>query len=96
MRQSVTTGATAVVQPHPGIRPGLTEAVLCAQEGVHEACVSFQDGELSARVTVDAEAAWTPRELQRICMDELGLHQTPRRLLLVAGRPTENSIYCAA
>ena len=69
-----------------GIDPKVTESFLLSQPEVVDASVWFLDGDLQAHVTVLDEAAVTRRALQARCMEELGLHQTPREILLMAAR----------
>lgn len=70
-----------------GIDPKVTESFLLSQPHVVDASVWFLDGQLQAHVTVHDEAHITRRGLQAACMDELGLHQTPRDILLIQARP---------
>ena len=70
-----------------GVDPALTERFLLSQPDVVNASVSFLDGELRAHVTVLDEAPTDGRRLQAACMDVLGLHQTPRNILLSHARP---------
>lgn len=69
-----------------GIDPKLTESFLLSQPDVVDASVWISDGELNAHVTVHDESFVSHRALQASCMDELGLHQTPRNILLVNAR----------
>lgn len=78
----------AVVRRVPGVDPRRTEALLQAQDGVLDASVWFNEGDLAAHVTVRDDAGWTPRELQAICLESVGIHQTPRTVLMVSARPT--------
>ena len=70
-----------------GIDPKLTESFLLSQPDVVDASVWFLDGELQAHVTVLDQAEVSRRTLQAACMDELGLHQTPRDIMLIQARP---------
>ena len=69
-----------------GIDPRHTENFLLSQPEVLEASVWFQDGDLEAHVTVLDELAVPMRELQARCMNEIGLHQTPRNILMIQSR----------
>lgn len=69
-----------------GVDPKLTENFLLTQPDVIDASVWMRDDRLVAHVTLPDESAWTPRELQRVCAFELGLHQTPRDFFIVAAR----------
>jgi len=77
-----------VVRRVPGVDPHRTEALLQAQEGVLDASVWFHDGDLAAHVTVREDALWTVRDLQAVCLETIGIHQTPRTLLMISARPT--------
>lgn len=75
------------MSPSPrGIDPLVTEVALKGVPGVSEAWVWWDNDELKAHVIVDDDARLTPRDLQLECMERLGLHQTPRRILLEAQR----------
>lgn len=78
----------AVVRRVPGVDPRVTEALLQAQDGVLDASVWFNEGDLAAHVTVRDDAGWTVRELQAVCLENIGIHQTPRTVLMVSARPT--------
>jgi hypothetical protein len=96
MRQTVNSRTTAIVDPRSAIQTHLTQAMLAAQEGISEASVWFDNDEMVAHVTVLEGSEWSPLDLQRLCAEQLGLHQTPRRIYLVATRPTFDSIRFAA
>jgi len=49
--------------------------------------VWFSQGTLLAHVTVCDETDIDHRALQAACMNELGLHQTPREIRLIHARP---------
>lgn len=72
---------------HRGIDPKLTECFLLTQPDVVDASVWFSQGNLVAHVTVFDEADVNGRSLQALCMDELGVHQTPREIRLSMARP---------
>lgn len=69
-----------------GIDPKLTENFLLGQPEVLDASVWFSHGNLVAHVTVCDEVDITHRTLQEACMNELGLHQTPREIRLIFAR----------
>ncbi|MHB8637786.1 MAG: hypothetical protein ACYC96_15080 [Fimbriimonadaceae bacterium] len=81
----------AVIQRVPGVDPRVTEALLQAQDGVEDASVWFHHGDLAAHVTVRDDAGWTVRNLQAICLTTIGIHQTPRTVLLISARPTSGA-----
>lgn len=70
-----------------GIDPKLTENFLLTQPDVIDASVWFTHGNLLAHVTVLDEADLNAVALQSACMEELGIHQTPREIRLIAARP---------
>lgn len=70
----------------PGIDPKTTEMFLLSQPEVSDASVWLSDGDLHAHVTVMDEQLVSRRALQGRCMNELGLHQTPRNILLIQAR----------
>lgn len=70
-----------------GIDPKLTEGFLLTQPDVVDASVWFSQGNLLAHVTVFDENDVTSRALQALCLDELGVHQTPREIRLSQARP---------
>ena len=88
MDETGTLTTHAVVRRVPGVDPRLTEMLLQEQDGVLDASVWFHEGDLAAHVTVREDASWTVRDLQAICMETIGIHQTPRTVLLVSARPT--------
>ena len=79
------------LSPERGIDPGLTERFLRSLPDVVDASVWFLDGDLKAHVTVFEEAPQTGRDLQAACMDALGLHQTPRDIVMFSARPPAQS-----
>lgn len=91
MDKSADSMTHAVARRVPGIDPKRTEALLQAQEGVLDASVWFHDGDLAAHVTVRDDAGWTARDLQAVCLETIGIHQTPRTVLLINARPTAGS-----
>jgi hypothetical protein len=68
--------------PH-GISLRQTENYLLTLEGVLEAQVHWQRGEMVAHITVTDAEMFRPIYFQRKCCDELGLHQTPRKVVLM-------------
>jgi hypothetical protein len=76
---------TTEVMPRE-INPKLTEAFLLSQSAVLDASVLWHDGNLYAYVTVDEGSEIRPVDLQRECVEVLGLHQTPRNIKLMRGR----------
>ena len=80
--------ARAVVRRVPGVDPRRTEALLQAQDGVLDASVWFHEGDLAAHVTVRDDTNWTVRDLQAVCLETIGIHQTPRTVLMISARPT--------
>ncbi len=70
-----------------GIDPKLTENFLLSQPDVLDASVWFTQGNLLAHVTVLDEVGLNARALQSACLEELGVHQTPREIRLIAARP---------
>lgn len=80
-----------VVRRVPGVDPRRTEALLRAQEGVLDASVWFNEGDLAAHVTVRHDAGWTVRGLQAVCLETIGIHQTPRTVLMISARPTSGA-----
>ncbi len=71
----------------PRFDPKRTEQFLLTQSGVLDASVWMRTDELNAHVTVDAFAEVDSRDLQRACLETLGIHQTPRRILLLKAHP---------
>lgn len=72
-----------------GIHPLLTQEFLMTQPEVVSADVWFHQGELTADVVIEAGCRADERELQRACLESLGLHQTPRRIRMArAFRPS--------
>lgn len=71
----------AVVTPRK-TDPKLTEAYLLNLVGVIDASVFWAQGDLNAYVTVLGDAPFTANDFQRCCMEDLGLHQTPRKVTI--------------
>ncbi len=72
---------TARAMPR-GINPKLTEEFLLSMTDVADASVFWLDGDLRASVTVIDDDLLGVADIQKLCMDELGLHQTPRSITL--------------
>lgn len=68
------------------VNPGVTERFLAAMPGVLQARVTYMGSQLAALVTVGEEARTDPRDLQRACLLTIGIHQTPRRIVLQRAR----------
>ncbi|HLK17245.1 MAG TPA: hypothetical protein VKT78_20745 [Fimbriimonadaceae bacterium] len=89
MDRTADVSAHALIRRVPGVDPRKTEALLQSQDGVLDASVWFHEGgDLAGHVTVREDAGWTVRDLQAVCLETIGIHQTPRTLLLVSARPT--------
>lgn len=71
-----------------GIDPKLTESYLLNLTEVHDASVWWSEGSLRACVAVLDTEDVNPVSLQQKCMEELGIHQTPRAITLMSVRPT--------
>lgn len=65
------------------IDPQVTESFLMSFPDVVDASVWFSQGDMMAHVTLDGDVVYSPRDFQRACLESLGLHQTPRRVLLL-------------
>lgn len=76
----------APITPPVGIDPKRTENFLLTQPDVIDASVFLVQGRLMAHVTTLDESSYTPIELQRMCAVELGLHQTPRDVVVACVR----------
>lgn len=70
------------------IDPKRTEEFLLTLPHVVDASVGWFNGVLTAHVTLDDEAAYTPQQVQLKVCDELGLHQTPRTVQFSSARGT--------
>ncbi|MBN8690705.1 MAG: hypothetical protein J0L72_07930 [Armatimonadetes bacterium] len=64
------------------IDPKLTESYLMNLVGVVDASVWWQDGDLNAYVTVLDESPFSQSDYKRCCVQDLGLHQTPRNITI--------------
>ncbi|MBL8061193.1 MAG: hypothetical protein JNK63_10825 [Chthonomonas sp.] len=62
--------------------PKVTEKYLMNLVGVVDASVYWSKGDLNAHVTVLGDAPLTAHDFQRCCMEDLGLHQTPRNVVI--------------
>ncbi len=69
-----------------GINPKLTETYLMNLVGVVDASVWWEDGGLSAHVVVLDDAPFDQRTMKSCCMQDLGLHQTPKSLTIALRR----------
>jgi hypothetical protein len=69
-----------------GVDPKLTEAYLLSMSHVLDASVWWTDGDLHAHVTA-FDGSVSEREIRFACIDDLGVHQTPGKITLVASRP---------
>lgn len=78
----------AAIRYVSAINPKLTEDFILSLPHVVDAKVGWSSGSLSAHVTLDDEAAYTPQQLQLKICDELGLHQTPRSIQFSSSRGT--------
>jgi hypothetical protein len=81
-RQSQEKDDSEDYAPPRGVDPFLTKRFLSVLEGVTEAQVWWYEGHLEACVVLLDQVQYTPREIQRMCMENLGLHQTPRKLFI--------------
>lgn len=68
------------------VNPTVTERFLAAMPEVLRARVTYTGSQLAALVTVREEARTDPRDLQRACLLTIGIHQTPRRIVLQRAR----------
>lgn len=69
-----------------GIDPKLTESYLMNLIGVVDASVYWHDGDLNAYVTVLDDSPMTARDYQTCCIEDLGLHQTPKNIQIALRR----------
>lgn len=63
-----------------------TESFLLNQEGVIDASVWLNDGDLIANIVVHDDKRISADNLQRACLVELGERQTPKRVLVMTNR----------
>lgn len=82
----------AVVHSVTHMNPKRTEQFLMDQEHVQDASVWWDGQFLRAHVTVDEVSNWTVQDLQRECLQTLGVHQTPKSIHLLQVRPTVDLI----
>ncbi len=68
------------------VDPKITEQFLVGVSDVLDASVWWHEGDLRACVTVRDPDHISSRELQRECLENLGLHQTPREITMVQAR----------
>ncbi len=74
-----------------GIDPKLTERYLLGMGDILDASVWWDHGSLRACVTVVDSTPITDQEIKQKCVEELGLHQTPRAITFYGRRAAENS-----
>ena len=73
----------ALTMPMPkGVDPKLTESYLMNLVGVVDASVFWAQGDLNAYLTVHDDSPFSVRDFQTCCMQDLGLHQTPRKITI--------------
>lgn len=73
----------AATMPLPkGVNLKLTESYLMNLVGVVDASVFWTNGDLNAFVTVHDQSHFTARDYQKCCMEDLGVHQTPRHITI--------------
>ena len=71
-------------RPMPkGVNPKLTEEYLMGINDVVDASVYWHEGDLCACVTVAEQGNISDKTLQMRCLEDLGLHQTPRAITLL-------------
>lgn len=68
------------------VDPKVTESYLLTLPGIEDASVWWSDEKLHAHVTVHDSSGLRRRTIQQRCMETLGLHQTPRELLVIQSR----------
>jgi len=69
-----------------GIIPKLTESYLMNLVGVVDASVWWEEGSLNAHVVVLDDAPFDAKSMRSCCMQDLGIHQTPRSLTIACRR----------
>ena len=77
-----------------GVNPKLTERYLLGVDDVLDASVWWHGDGLRACVVVSDEQDLADKDLQSLCMSDLGLHQTPKAITMVAlhgSRPYSSS-----
>ncbi len=70
-----------------GLRLNQIERFLLGMPDVLAASAWVSDGSTLASVTLSDQSDLTPKSIQRECMEELGLHMTPRHVLVELSRP---------
>lgn len=75
--------ASSIPMIPKGVNPKRTENFLLTLPDVVDASVWYGDEGLMAHVTVCGDQSLTSRRIQSECMNELGLHQTPREVFLI-------------
>lgn len=73
--------AQAIVESRK-IDPKLTEKYLLNLVGVVDASVFWSQGELNAYLTMLPDGPIDANGVQRCCMEDLGLHQTPSKVTI--------------
>lgn len=69
-----------------GVDPQLTERFLKTLPEVYDASVWASHDGLAARVTMLESHEATHFQIRRLCLENLGLHQTPRSIEIVRQR----------
>lgn len=70
-----------------GVNPKVTEQFLLGiSDDVLDASVLWFEGNLHAYVTVSEGVSFTRQEIQAKCLEELGMHQTPRMVTFMRAR----------
>jgi hypothetical protein len=69
-----------------GINPKITEQYLLSLNDVLDASVLWCEGDLHAYITVPEDEVMSRGDIQKSCMEELGLHQTPRQITFMRAR----------
>jgi hypothetical protein len=79
-------GMAATTSISAGVDPKLTECYLLGRSDVLDASVWLSEGTLYAHVTTFDRGGIDSDTLRRACLEDLGIHQTPREVTLVAAR----------
>lgn len=75
--------ASSIPMIPKGVNPKLTEQFLMNLPDVVDASVWYSETGLMAHVTISGDPSLTSRKIQAQCLNELGVHQTPRELYLI-------------
>ncbi|MBX3118510.1 MAG: hypothetical protein KF784_05555 [Fimbriimonadaceae bacterium] len=70
----------------PALKLKQIERFLLELPGVLDASTWLSEGETQAHVTLSDRSELTPKLIQRRCMEGLGLHMTPRRVIVMLSR----------